>query len=286
MQNFQTIQLDRLHFLDSYAIGHAGQGIIAEGKMTLPRHYHGNQYELTCILQGEGTAYYNETPHPVKAGDVFVSFPYEYHKIEVKPGTVIHQSFVTFSVNGGKYIDQLNHLWLDNIAPEKRTFCDAHVPELIETVIEELQNGALYENEMLSAVTEELAIRILRGMAGFEVQTLPVNPTPNDLCRHIKHYISTHLFTMKSLSEVAVAVSYNYSYLSTCFKRTTGQTMTEYYIYKRMQAAKELIHEQKSSLTEIARILGFSGIYSFSKAFRDYYGMSPRAYQNSLKEHS
>ena len=160
------------------------------------------------------------------------------------------------------------------------------VTRIIETVIEELQNGALYENEMLSAVTEELAIRILRGMAGFEVQTLPVNPTPNDLCRHIKHYISTHLFTMKSLSEVAVAVSYNYSYLSTCFKRTTGQTMTEYYIYKRMQAAKELIHEQKSSLTEIARILGFSGIYSFSKAFRDYYGISPRAYQNSLNERS
>ena len=62
--------------------------------------------------------------------------------------------------------------------------------------------------------------------------------------------------------------------------------MTEYYIHKRMQAAKALIYEQKSSLTEIARILGFSGIYSFSKAFRDYYGMSPRAYQNSLKEHS
>ena len=58
MQDFQTIQLDKLHFLDSYAIGHAGQGIIAEGKLTLPRHYHGSQYELTCILQGEGTAYY------------------------------------------------------------------------------------------------------------------------------------------------------------------------------------------------------------------------------------
>lgn len=286
MQNFQIIQLDKLHFLDSYAIGHAGQGIIAEGDLTLPRHYHGDQYELTCILEGEGTAYYNDIPHPIHAGDVFVSFPYEYHQIEVKPGSVIRQLFITFSVTGGKYIDQLNHLWLYNIAPEKRTFCDAHVPELIETVIEELQNGALYENEMLAAVTEELAIRILRGMAGFEVQTLPVNPTPNDLCRHIKHYISTHLFTMKSLSEVAVAVSYNYSYLSSCFKRTTGQTMTEYYIYKRMQAAKELIREKKSSLTGIARILGFSGIYSFSKAFRDYYGMSPRAYQNSLKERS
>ena len=106
MRNFPTIQIDRLKFLGAYSIGHAGQGIIGEGELTLRRHYHGNQYELTCILEGEGTSYHGNTPQHVQAGDIYVSFPLEYHKIEVTPGTIMRQCFVTFSVNSGKYFEK------------------------------------------------------------------------------------------------------------------------------------------------------------------------------------
>ena len=284
MRNFPTIQIDRLKFLGAYSIGHAGQGIIGEGELTLRRHYHGNQYELTCILEGEGTSYHGNTPQHVQAGDIYVSFPLEYHKIEVTPGTIMRQCFVTFSVNSGKYFEKLNHLWLDNIAPENRVFRDPYVPGLIEKIVGELQNNALYASDVLAVVMEEIILRVLRGMASYEPQGLTANTTAEDLCRHVSHYIDTHLYTIKHLSEVAEAVSYNYSYLSSCFKKTTGQTMTDYYVSRRLQAAKALIEEQTQSLTEIARTLGYSGIYSFSKAFRDYYGYPPREYQNSLKK--
>ena len=280
MQEFRTIQIDCLRYLGSYSMGHAGQGCVDDKTKFLPRHFHGNQYELTCILDGEGVAYCNDTPHEVHAGDVFVSFPYEYHRLEVKPGTVLYQRFVTFSVNAGNYFERLNHVWLDNIAPDKRTFRDAFVPLLIEEIAGELQKDDLYAAEVLENLLEAVILRMLRGMADKKPQSLSANPTAQDLCRHVQHYVNTHLFTLHSLTEVAEAVSYNYSYLSACFKKTTGQTITAYYTQKRLEAAKALIYEQQLSLTEIARKLGYSGIYSFSKAFRDFYGISPSDYRD------
>lgn len=279
MKAFPKIQIDCLRYLGSYAMGHSGQGAVDDKTLFLPQHFHGNQYELTCILDGEGASYCNDTPHEVHTGDIFVSFPYEYHRLEVKPGTVLHQRFVTFSVNAGNYFERLNHLWLDNIAPDKRTFHDAFVPLLIEEIAGELQKDDLYAAEVLENLLEAVILRMLRGMADKKPQSLSANPTAQDLCRHVQHYINTHLFTLHTLTEVAEAVSYNYSYLSACFKKTTGQTITAYYTQKRLEAAKALIYEQKLSLTEIARTLGYSGIYSFSKAFHDFYGISPSDYR-------
>ena len=284
MTEFKAIQMDCPHFLGSYAIGHVGQGVIGEGEQALRKHYHGNQYELTYILEGEGISYHDDIPQPVQAGDIFVSFPYEYHKVEVKNGSVIRQKFVTFSVNDGKYFEKLAHLWFINIAPDNRVFQDKHVGEIIDKIVEETEQNADYAEDMLALFLQELVLRLLRGMQAYEPQMLSTHPTQEDLCRHVAHYIDTHLFTIKNVSEVADAINYNYSYLSACFRKTTGQTINAYYSQKRLQTAKALIREQRMTLTEIARTLGYSGIYSFSKAFRDCFGIAPSEYRDKIRE--
>ena len=47
-----------------------------------------------------------------------------------------------------------------------------------------------------------------------------------------------------------------------------------------MKTAKALILEQKKTIGEIAEMLGYN-LYSFSKAFKKRYGISPKAMQKS-----
>ena len=80
-------------------------------------------------------------------------------------------------------------------------------------------------------------------------------------------YINQNLLSIKSLSILEEAFSYNYSYISDLFSKTTGQTIVEYFGDKRMEKAKEYIKEGKLSINEIAEKLNYSSVYSFSKSF-------------------
>ena len=89
------------------------------------------------------------------------------------------------------------------------------------------------------------------------------------------NYIDTHIYTMASLSDVADAMHYNYSYISDLFKRTTDETLSAYYRRKRLDTARLLLSEGKLSVTQISELLNFSSIYTFSRSYKDYFGVSP-----------
>jgi AraC-like DNA-binding protein len=89
---------------------------------------------------------------------------------------------------------------------------------------------------------------------------------------------------MTSLEELAVATNYNYSYLSSLFHKTTSGTLTDYYRRRRLETARLLIGENELNMTEIAALLHYSSIYTFSRAFRDQYGTSPTQYKKNLQE--
>ena len=92
------------------------------------------------------------------------------------------------------------------------------------------------------------------------------------------NYIDTHIFSISSLEDVAETMNYNYSYLSALFRKTTGSTLLSYYHQKRLDVARQLIAEGTMKMTEIAETLNYSSLYSFSRAFKENFGISPKQY--------
>ena len=89
------------------------------------------------------------------------------------------------------------------------------------------------------------------------------------------NYIQTHIFTMKSLSELAALTGYNYSYLSALFKKCTSQTLRSYYSEKRLEAAKTLLKEEHMTAVRAAELVGYASASAFGKAYKARYGISP-----------
>ncbi len=259
----------------------------AEKKDFVPTHFHNNTYEFTACFKGKGTCFANDVPTSVKEGDIYVSFPYDHHRIESDTHEYMSYVFVTFIITGGRFVSDFQKAWQDNLALNNRVIQNPKIQTVIEKIIDELQNeDTFYRGEILSALMDELMIYILRSFTLKTSEELSNKPSPDEICRHLSHYIDTHIFEMKSLTEAADALGYNYSYLSALYKQTTGITLSTYYFDKRMQTAGLLLKQEKSSVTKIAEMVGYADIYSFSKAFKMYFKCSPREYIRSIKKHS
>ncbi|OCT14824.1 hypothetical protein A8709_11690 [Paenibacillus pectinilyticus] len=84
------------------------------------------------------------------------------------------------------------------------------------------------------------------------------------------------------LAEVANRVSMNYSYFSKLFKERTGLTFTAYLIKVRMEEAQKLLKDPTLRINEISEKVGYGNLYHFSRAFKNYFGVSPKEHRKSM----
>jgi Response regulator containing CheY-like receiver domain and AraC-type DNA-binding domain len=81
-----------------------------------------------------------------------------------------------------------------------------------------------------------------------------------------------------TLESTAEAVGVSPSYFCTYFRDRTGEHFSEYLTRLRMERAVKLLSERLLSVELAARELGYASPKSFSRAFKKYYGSSPREY--------
>lgn len=87
-----------------------------------------------------------------------------------------------------------------------------------------------------------------------------------------EHYDSEDL----SLKEIAATVFATPAYVSSLFKKETGNSITEYITICRMRTAAELLQqEHELSLTAVSERVGYTDPYYFSRCFKKYYGITP-----------
>lgn len=93
-------------------------------------------------------------------------------------------------------------------------------------------------------------------------------------------YIYNHLHETLRTEDLAHQAGLNRSYLSTLFKKETGQTVSGYILSKRIEAAKNMLKFSDYSYAEIASTLAFSSQSHFIRVFKAQTGCTPREFRN------
>ena len=82
-----------------------------------------------------------------------------------------------------------------------------------------------------------------------------------------------------SIEDVAAVCGINRSYLGRIFRTSTGRSPQEFLIQYRMTKAAELLKLTTLSIGDIGSVVGYENALHFSRAFKNVYGVSPRAWR-------
>lgn len=92
-------------------------------------------------------------------------------------------------------------------------------------------------------------------------------------------YIAENIGQNMTIEELSKMAGYNEEYFIRFFKQNVGLTPHQYIMSYRLKEAKILL-KTTATITEIARITGYSDIKSFSRSFKKFFNMSPSHYKN------
>lgn len=100
----------------------------------------------------------------------------------------------------------------------------------------------------------------------------------------IKQYIFEHYGEEISVDKLADLVYMAPSYLSSIFKKETGQNLSKFIKAYRMEKAKDMLENTMSKIVDISVLCGYPNVSYFCSSFREYYGVSPQKFRESGEE--
>ena len=102
--------------------------------------------------------------------------------------------------------------------------------------------------------------------------------TPKTQTEQILEYMDDHSDVV-TLKEIAARFGYHPNYISSLLHKETGRKFSQILLEKRMERAVLLMKNTTLSIEEISALLGYSDQSNFYRAFRVYYGVTPRDYE-------
>lgn len=92
-------------------------------------------------------------------------------------------------------------------------------------------------------------------------------------------YIGRHLNSPVRVAEIAGQMGKNPDYLSSVFKKETGQTITGYIMESKLRAAEGMLLDTDCSCAAVSAAFAFSSQSYFTKMFRQHTGETPKRFR-------
>lgn len=233
-------------------------------------------HELVYITGGEGEVVINDKVYKATDKALFYFNPNIKHAISSNPLNPLRFYAIHFSYT---YLEYINDQWkvitsdklpIPNysLLPNKQIIVD--YLKQINLVYQQKSNlhKILYNglfNILLSTVYNVLFENSYHFGKGEKIDS-------------IMDYINKNINEKMNTSEIAAIFNLSPDYLSTLFKKTTGETLMNYINRSKINKAKEMMIEKDLKVQEISETLNYYDPYYFSKIFKRFEGISPSEY--------
>ena len=248
-------------------------GIVACGfmkKETAERsqyHFSNEFYSCFLLLRGRGE-YITEDGEriPLEAGDLVQRVPGVVHSTIVEPDGQWLEFFISVSAD---FFEKENKLGVLSSAPvKKKAFYTADV-ELYKSLIGKLKVATQNELPTMSLELEREILYIFGYGAAKNG-----NEDKDDLLQTACDILEQNLDCEISMEKLAKDIQMGYESFRKEFRKKYGISPRRYRIEKKMEQACMLL-ESGIPIKEIAQMVGYEDVYSFSKQFTKTYHIAP-----------
>lgn len=257
--------------------GKAPLGITSVGRSdTMSGHRYGPAvrpyYLIHYIIAGSGTYTVNRISYHLHAGQGFLIAPNYRTVYEADQDTPWSYVWLGFSgTSANQLVDQLL------ISASNPVFSNCHSFELADCVnnILHLKDGSTGSNLLaLSYLLRFLSFVAQSAIDKHNVRPAQQNQYVNQAIMYLKENITT-----ATVDVLAKEVNLDRSYLSNLFKKDLDLTPQEYIRNFRITKARHLLESSELTIEQIADLCGYRRASSFTRTFKQAYGLTPREYR-------
>jgi AraC-like DNA-binding protein len=227
-------------------------------------------FSIHFVLEGEGTFTFGHDSVSISKGDYFCLVPNQTHTYKTSSENLLKMVWLAFDGKQAKSI-------LQNIGVTPSS------PVVFDVVDEEVKELLLEFNDLTSEWT--VLTRLSKMYELFSLLSLRTSKSSSEenWLKKSTEFIETHFGEGITVEDVANYVGLHRSYLTSQFTEKLGYSPKKYIVSLKMQHAAKMIEEKNYNITEIAYSLGYSDLYSFSKAFKNHFGISPKKSRLEVK---
>lgn len=208
---------------------------------------------LHFVVSGEGRFEREGKTHYLKEGEVFVIPPFIETYYEADEKNPWHYIWIGFEADGdAEKIFSAPVLRRSHMGRIFKSMLDCH----------SMENG---KSAYLSSKIWELAALLLEE-----------NRTQVSHIDKALSIIHSEYSECLSVGQIARRLNLDRTYFSALFKKETGKSPIEYLSEYRLKKAEDLMYNYGESPTTAALSVGYNDYCHFSKAFKNYFGYSPK----------
>ena len=238
-------------------------------ELNRPRHgraWH-NRFVLIFALRTGVTVSVDERALRLEAGQGLLVFPFQFHHYIDSERDDLSWLFITFELDEPDALQALRYRVFSMTTEVK-----AVAAELLECY----QVGG--DNDLLTLLLGLLLARLRR--------LDPVRPRASAVAATPGVVMQVNLLAQRTqeslrVRDLAGALGISPSHLRARFRASCGVSLGRHLRRLRLEKACGLLRLSANRVSEIAEQCGFTSIYSFSRAFRAAFGVSPMGYRRS-----
>lgn len=144
---------------------------------------------------------------------------------------------------------------------------------LLHSIVVEFQNKHAFFREKASTLFKDALIGMVRAHQGIR--------DPQNRLEQLRQYVDSNISRHFTNRELGEAMGYNPNYLNRLVLGSTGMSLHQYVLQRRLTLATGLLATTQLSVSEIAVKTGFHSASHFSSFFRQATGHTPAQYRRN-----
>lgn len=234
-----------------------------------------SHYELTYVDNGSLQTKVEDKTYNINAYELMLYGPNQFHTQSIITDSSCSYLTLIFDMDIDEDSDLLNKVFV----------ASSDIHQTLKKFINETSDDHPYSKTLMLCLLQEIVIYLKR----YNENTIdkPAYISSNqhfqdDLLNKILDHIEKNITQPLTIEEICLNFSLSRSSLQTLFKNHLNISPKNYIIKMKLQKSKELISENKYTISEIAFMLGFSSIHYFSRTFKQHFDVTPSDYARQI----